>query len=101
MGGTSGACAGEAPLHGPQGSRQARRAGAGCPTRETQSPDAEERDMDPIALLEKKWQHYEKNNFVMRDIIASKTKEADHEAAAGRVRGVMQSLQEKLQVQYA
>lgn len=51
--------------------------------------------------LEKKWQHYEKNNFVMRDIIASKTKEADHEAAAGRVRGVMQSLQEKLQVQYA
>jgi len=38
-----------------------------------------------LSNLLKKWQHYEKNNYVVRDFIASKEKEADYGAVSQRV----------------
>uniref|UniRef100_A0A8D3CRM9 Intraflagellar transport protein 74-like n=1 Tax=Scophthalmus maximus TaxID=52904 RepID=A0A8D3CRM9_SCOMX len=47
-----------------------------------------ERDMDApqilesLANLERKWQHLEQNNFVMKEFIASKSQESDYDSVA-------------------
>eukprot|EP00730_Choanoeca_flexa_P019774 TRINITY_DN9671_c0_g1_i4.p1 TRINITY_DN9671_c0_g1~~TRINITY_DN9671_c0_g1_i4.p1 ORF type:complete len:587 (+),score=205.02 TRINITY_DN9671_c0_g1_i4:41-1801(+) len=53
-----------------------------------------------LGNLEKKWQHYEKNNFVMTDFIRSKTKEADYSSIADEVRTDMKAIHDILQQRY-
>ncbi|XP_076617570.1 intraflagellar transport protein 74 homolog [Chaetodon auriga] len=38
-----------------------------------------------LANLERKWQHLEQNNFVMKEFIASKSQESDYESVANNV----------------
>lgn len=38
-----------------------------------------------LTNLERKWQHLEQNNFVMKEFIASKTQESDYEAVSKNV----------------
>lgn len=49
--------------------------------------------------LERKWQHHEQNNFVMKEFIAAKTMESDFRPMARRVSSLITELNQKLQDQ--
>jgi len=50
-----------------------------------------------LGNLERKWQHHEQNNFVMKEFIASKAMETDYQPIARRVDAVIESYNKFLQ----
>eukprot|EP00056_Hartaetosiga_gracilis_P012463 m.199004 g.199004 ORF g.199004 m.199004 type:complete len:585 (-) comp13692_c3_seq1:662-2416(-) len=44
-----------------------------------------------ISNLEKKWQHYEKNNFNVKDFVLAKEKEADYSSVRTNVNGMVEA----------
>lgn len=52
---------------------------------------AENETYTQLENLEKKWQYFEKNNFVMRDFIATKEMEADCSAISRKVEGQLRT----------
>lgn len=54
-----------------------------------------------LGNLEKKWQHHEQNNFVMKEFINTKTMECDYRAISKRVSSVISDFNTILQKQMA
>lgn len=52
---------------------------------------AEDETHTQLTNLEKKWQHHEKNNFVMREFISAKQMEADYGTVADQVHGIVKT----------
>lgn len=54
-----------------------------------------------LGNLERKWQHHEQNNFVMKDFIAAKTMECDYRPINKRVSSAINDFNQQLQNQMA
>jgi len=54
-----------------------------------------------LVNLEKKWQHVEQNNFVMKEFISSKFMESDYVAASNVVKKFVEDLNNDLKLSFS
>jgi len=68
---------------------------AECETQKSQL--AENETHTQLSNLERRWQHHEQNNFVMKEFVATKAVESDYQIIAQRVSNTISSVNNSLQ----